>query len=105
MTYVKGVTYVTYFADWGDTLFETKLELNFIIGIWKIVTHLTNVTQKVLQIKFALKVMNINVFGRVQYFADCMCDMYDMFDIYVKTFEVFGCSDVLFRLFWASWFL
>ena len=52
--------------------------------------------------------MNINVFGRVQYFADCMCDMYDMFDIYVKIFdeiEVFGRSVVLFRLFWMSWFL
>ena len=22
LAYVKGVTYVTYFADWGDTLFE-----------------------------------------------------------------------------------
>ena len=77
MAYVKGVTYVTYFADWGDTLFE--------IHNWDLENSDTfdkcNKVPK--RLNLLLKVMNINVFGRVQYFADYMCDMYDMFDRYI----------------------
>ena len=38
----------------------------------------------------------------------CVTCMICLTDTYVKIFdevEVFGCSDVLFKLFWASWFL